>query len=77
MWYTDTKLNENKIKIFRDFSLHWWQISIFKLTLTAFGILIGSYWHEFFSQYCYLILVLFVVGIIYLTLLWFQKQHGK
>ena len=65
------------MKIFRDFKLHWWQFSIMKLTLIAFGIVIGSFWTDFFSQYTGWFLGLFIIGVIYLTSVWIKKQHGK
>ncbi len=34
--------------LFRDYTFHWWQFSLLKLCILALGILVGSYWHEYF-----------------------------
>ena len=36
------------MKIFRDYTLHWWQASLLKVCVLAFGIIVGVYWSAFF-----------------------------
>ena len=38
------------MKMFQDYSLHWWQFGLLKTSLIAFGILIGSYWADYFKS---------------------------
>jgi hypothetical protein len=35
---------------FRDFTFHWWQFGLIKISLIAVGILLGSYWAAFFRR---------------------------
>jgi putative Mn2+ efflux pump MntP len=54
------------MKIFKNYTYSWWQIGIFKLTLLCFGVAIGAYWNEVFSQYLTILLVVGLVLAIYI-----------
>lgn len=49
------------MKIFKKYTYNWWQIGLFKLALLSFGIAIGAFWYEVFSQY---IITLIAVGVV-------------
>ena len=49
------------MNIFKKYIYSWWQIGLLKLALLSFGVAIGTYWHEVFSQY---IVALIVIGVI-------------
>lgn len=38
------------MKLFKDYTFHWWQFGLLKIALIALGILIGSYWAEYFKS---------------------------
>ena len=37
------------MKIFKSYTLTWWQIGVFNLALLAAGAAIGAIWHGFFG----------------------------
>lgn len=54
------------MNIFKNYTYSWWQIGILKLSLLAFGVAIGAYWQEFFSQYISALATIGVVSGIYM-----------
>jgi uncharacterized membrane protein len=66
------------MKIFKDYTLHWWQFGLLKLSLIAFGILLGSRWANMFSTppITIVLLVLFIVPSLYLIAITL-KQTAK
>jgi hypothetical protein len=61
------------VKVFKSFAFAWWQLSFFKLSMAALGLLVGSTWPEVFAGRRDLPLVLFVVPALYVTSLWFKQ----
>lgn len=53
------------MKFFGTYSFKWWQIGIFKLALLSIGVLIGSYWHEFWSNFTVALITVAVVASVY------------
>jgi len=51
---------------FKSYTFTWWQIGIFKLALLAIGIAIGSYWHNFFSDYLVPLIIIAVIASVYI-----------
>ena len=64
------------MKIFRDYTLRWWEISVLKLTVLSFGLLVGSQWPNVFLKYSTIPLVIFIAGTIYLVVVLFKKPHA-
>lgn len=58
------------MNIFKVYSYRWWEIGLLKISLIAFGILIGSYWEEFFMEESVipLLWVLFIIPAVYLVI---------
>jgi fatty acid desaturase len=49
---------------FRDYKFKWWEVGILKFALLLFGIAIGAYWSEVFTDWLVLIFVAaFALGI--------------
>lgn len=59
--------------IFKTASLKWWQVSIFKISLLALGIAIGSYFADVFVPYQVHLLVLAIVTGIYISYVWLKQ----
>ncbi len=59
--------------LFHSVTFTWWQVGIFKLSVLAFGIVIGAYWNEFFTPYVVPLLVIAVVAGLYIAYLWFKR----
>ena len=60
-------------KFFKSFTFAWWQLSLFKLSMAALGLLVGSTWPEVFVGWRDVLLVLFVIPAFYVTYLWFKQ----
>lgn len=55
------RLGYNEImKIFRDYTLGWWQVALLKFALFFVGIAIGAYWAEVFNPF---VLHLLIAGL--------------
>jgi hypothetical protein len=61
------------VKFFKSFTFAWWQLSLFKLSMVALGLFVGSTWPEVFAGWRDVLLVLFVVPAFYVTYLWFKQ----
>ncbi len=55
------------MKLFKSYTLTWWQISILELTLLTIGAAIGAHWHGFFSVNLGVLIVIAAIGGIYIT----------
>lgn len=47
--------------LFKSYTYTWWQVGIFKLALLAIGVVIGAYWHEFFSANVVSLIIIAVI----------------
>jgi hypothetical protein len=61
------------MNIFKDFTLKWWQVGIFKAALLSLGIIIGSTWPELFQGWTTLLLLVFLVSVAYVTSIWWRQ----
>lgn len=53
------------MKLFRDYTLSWWQVGLLKAYVFVVGLIIGSYFADAVLSYMTLLLVLFVVLALY------------
>lgn len=58
------------MRIFKSFTMTWWQVGIFKVSMICFGIILGAYFAAFFLRWIVLITLLFAVPAVYLIRLW-------
>ena len=64
------------MKLFKwRYTLTWWQVGIFKLALLAIGIIIGSYWHEFFSANLAIVAIIAIVTTMYIVYAMARKSE--
>ena len=61
------------VEFFKSFTFAWWQLSLFKVSMVALGLIVGSTWPEVFAAWRDVLLVLFVVPAFYVTYLWFKQ----
>lgn len=54
------------MNFFKSYTYNWWQIGIFKLALLAIGVLIGSYWYEFFRDNQVSVIAIAVITSVYI-----------
>ena len=62
-----------RMNIFKTFTLKWWQTGLFKWGVLALGIVIGTYWHNFFSGYLPVLIIFAVVSLAYVTYVWAKQ----
>lgn len=53
------------MKIFRDYLMIWWQVGLLKAYVFIVGLIIGSYFADFFVQYIKLMLVIAIILAVY------------
>ena len=65
-----------KMTFFKDYTFHWWQFSLLKISMLALGMLAGSYWHEYFQNggMITLLWAVFVLPSVYLAAVTFKKM---
>jgi hypothetical protein len=63
---------------FKDYTFHWWEFGLLKISLLALGILAGSYWAGFFSakNINLMLWAIFFIPAVYLVIAAF-KQAGQ
>lgn len=67
------KSKKAEFNLFKTITLTWWQAKIFKSAAVAFGILLGTYFYDFFGSLLPVIWVVFVVSSFYIISIW-KKQ---
>ena len=58
------------MNIFKSFTLKWWQTGLFKWSILALGIVIGSTWADLFYEWRTVLLLLFLIPGLYITWIW-------
>ena len=66
-------LEETHVNLFKTFTLKWWQTGLFKWGVLAVGIVIGTYWHNCFSGYLPVLIIVAVVSLAYVTYVWAKQ----
>jgi len=62
-----------RVKFFKSFTFAWWQLSLFKLSMVALGLTVGSTWPAVFVAWRDLLVVLFVVPAFYVSYVWLKQ----
>jgi len=62
-----------RVKFFKTFTFAWWQLSLFKLSMVALGLTVGSTWPAVFVAWRDLLVVLFVVPAFYVSYVWLKQ----
>jgi len=62
-----------KLTLFKSFTFAWWQLSLFKLSMVAFGLVVGSTWPGIFVDWRGLLVVVFVVPAFYVSYVWMKQ----
>lgn len=61
------------MNLFKNFTMKWWQISIFRAGMLALGIAIGAYWHGFFGGYLVVLLIVAAASLAYVSYIWWKQ----
>ncbi|MFZ2049113.1 MAG: hypothetical protein WAV25_02365 [Minisyncoccia bacterium] len=62
------------MKILRDWTFKWWEVSLIKICLLSLGILLGLYYFDFLVGFMWLWWTLFVVTAIYFVIRFFKES---
>jgi len=54
------------MNLFKNYTFSWKQIGVFKLALLSIGVIIGSIWHEFFSENITIVVIVAFVATLYI-----------
>jgi len=54
------------MKIFKNYAFSWRQMGVFKVCLLSIGVILGSYWPEFFQENIKIVFAIAVVATIYI-----------
>jgi hypothetical protein len=65
---------EKTMKIFRDYTYTWWQVSIFKISMITMGVIIGSLWAEVFVDFLAVLVAVAVLTIGYISFITFREN---
>jgi hypothetical protein len=55
------------MRIFKSFTMKWWQGTLFKWSMVALGILVGSTWPDIFHASRTVLLLIFVLPALYIS----------
>lgn len=53
------------MKLFRDYTMTWWQVGLLKTYVAVIGLIVGAYYAEIVSQYYTVLIGIFVVLMVY------------
>ena len=63
-------------RFLHDYTFKWWEISLLKITLFVAGILVGSFFSDFFGNYTWPLLGLLALGMMYWLGWWMRNLSG-
>ncbi|MBP9669599.1 MAG: hypothetical protein KBE09_04910 [Candidatus Pacebacteria bacterium] len=63
------------MRIFKDTTFTWQQLSLFKISIFAFGLALGAVWWDVVLPYVDLLLVVAVPATLYVTYAWFHQHR--
>jgi len=58
---------------FHDYTLRWWQVSLLKICLLAFGLAVGSTWPGLFAGWVAVLWAVFIVIALYFYYVMFKE----
>ena len=61
------------MNIFKPITLKWWEVSLFKLSMLALGIVIGAVWPGVFAPALPFLILLFALPAVYLSWVWWKQ----
>ncbi len=63
------------MQIFRNVNFKWWQVSVLKISVLVFGIVVGATWPKEFEPYLTQFLAIALVLWIYLLYVWHSQSN--
>ena len=61
------------MNIFKSFTMKWWQVVIFKVSIVALGVVIGAYWNQIFSPFIIPLIITALVCGVYVCYIWWKQ----
>ncbi len=57
-----------------NFTFKWWQAALYEVCVVSIGIIIGSYWSEFWLNWTNILWFTFAIPGIYVLYIYFKQQ---
>jgi len=62
------------MNLFKTFKLKWWQVSLLKIAMVSFGIILGVYLKDVLENYLGIFWILFLIPATYITYIWWKQK---
>lgn len=62
------------MKLFRNYTMRWWQVGLLKTYTFVVGIIVGVYFADFFTEWLDILFTIFAVLAVYFTYLMFARE---
>ncbi len=63
--------------LFRPYTMQWWQVSLLKVSMAAFGLAVGSTWPGAFAGRAAWLWLLFALPAAYLCVVFYPRMWGR
>lgn len=64
-------------RIFREYTMSWWQVSLLKVSMAAFGLALGATWPGAFQGWVSWIWLIFALPAAYLCAVFYPRMWGR
>ena len=62
--------------IFRDYAMPWWQVSLLKVSMVAFGLAVGATWPDAFEGWLLWLWLIFLLPAAYLGCVFYAEVRS-
>lgn len=62
------------MRIFKDWTFHWWEIGLLKIGLISLGIILTIYFYGYLVDLTWLWWIIFIVTSLYFIVRWIRKE---
>ncbi len=65
------------MNMFRDYTMRWWQVSLLKISMAAFGLAVGATWPGAFEGRLLWLWLIFLLPAAYLSYVFYPKMWRR
>ena len=63
--------------MFRDYTMRWWQVSLLKVSMVAFGLAVGATWPGAFEGWLLWLWLIFLLPAAYLSYVFYPQMWRR